>query len=125
YRGKQLPGRPTDETFGRLEFAWSPAQPLPRLPCAWPGRVFWEANAIADNFLDRANDPHKHVAGRLLHGAGLELALPLPGVSITLEAKNLTDDRTSDAFSFPLPGRTLFATLSYGLGRREGDDAGR
>ena len=85
--------------------------------------MFWETNAIADNFLDRANV--RRVGSRLLHDVGVELALPLPGLRVTLEAKNLGDDRTRDALGFPLPGRTLFATLSYGLGRREGDDAGR
>src|SRR5207249_4535001 len=30
-RGKQLPGRPADEAFGRLELAWSPARPLPQI----------------------------------------------------------------------------------------------
>src|SRR4029077_11996249 len=115
-RGKQLPGRPADEAFVRLELSWSPAHPLPFGAGAarlWPGRIFYEANVIADNFLDRANV--RQVGSRVLHDVGLELALPLEGVRLTLEAKNVGDDRTRDALGFPLPGRALFTTLSYGL----------
>jgi len=113
-RGKQLPGRPADEAFARVELAWSPAHPLPLATRLWPGRLFYEANIIADNFLDRANV--RQVGSRVLHDVGLELALPLAGVRLTLEAKNAGDDRTRDALGFPLPGRALFATVSYGLG---------
>src|SRR5207249_2688631 len=28
-RGKQLPGRPADEAYARVELAWSPTHPLP------------------------------------------------------------------------------------------------
>src|SRR5207247_2217379 len=85
--------------------------------------VFWETNAIAGNFLDRANV--RRVGSRLLHDVGIELGLPLPGVRLTLEAKNLGDDRTRDALGLPLPGRTRFATVSYRLGGREGDVSSR
>src|SRR5439155_1292232 len=94
-RGKALPGRPADEAFAHLELAWSPTRPLPlgrRTAGLWPGRLFYEANVIADDFLDRANV--RRVSSRVLHEVGLELALPVPGVRLTLEAKNVGDDRT-------------------------------
>src|SRR5207244_2122574 len=47
---------------------------------------------------------------------GHEVAPPLGGARLALEAKNAGDDRTRDALGFPLPGRALFATVSYGLG---------
>jgi outer membrane cobalamin receptor len=120
-RGKQLPGRPADEMFGRAELAWSPERPLPLAPRLWPGRVFYEVNFIADNFLDRANV--RHVGSRLLHDVGVEVALPMvAGLRVGLEAKNLSDDQTRDALGFPLPGRAFFGTISYGLG---GADAER
>jgi len=72
---------------------------------------------IADDFLDRANV--RRVSSRVLHEVGLELALPVPGVRLTLEAKNVGDDRTRDVLGFPLPGRALFATVSYGFGGRD------
>ena len=119
-RGKALPGRPADEAFAHLELAWSPTRPLPlgrRTAGLWPGRLFYEANVIADDFLDRANV--RRVSSRVLHEVGLELALPVPGVRLTLEAKNVGDDRTRDVLGFPLPGRALFATVSYGFGGRD------
>jgi len=116
-RGKQLPGRPADEAFAHVELGWSSARPLPRLARLWPGRVFYEANVIADNFLDRANV--QRVGSRVLHGAGIELGLPIPRTRVTFEVKNAGDDHTRDALGFPLPGRSLFLTVSYGFGRRE------
>src|SRR5262249_56501109 len=118
--GKKLPGRPADEAFGHLELGWSPSRPLPlghATAALWPGRLFYEANVIADDFLDRANV--RRVSSRVLHEVGLELALPLPATRVTFEVKNAGDDRTRDALGFPLPGRALFVTLSYGLGRKE------
>ncbi|HJQ82480.1 MAG TPA: TonB-dependent receptor, partial [Candidatus Binatia bacterium] len=49
-RDKQLPGRPADEGFARVELGWAPSRPLPLAPRLWPGRVFYEASVIADNF---------------------------------------------------------------------------
>jgi len=116
--GKQLPGRPADEAYARLELDWSRTNPLPVRGTAslWPGRVFFDVNLIADNFLDQANV--RHVAERTIFGVGAEVALPLPGVRLALEAKNVGDDQTRDVLGFPLPGRALFVTLSYGFGAK-------
>jgi iron complex outermembrane receptor protein len=119
--GKRIPGRPGDEAYARVELAWSRATPLPlgrvgaRL---WPGRLFYELNVVGDDFLDKVNTARRHVASRTYHGVGIELALPLPDLRFTFEVKNAGDDLTRDAFAFPLPGRTLFATVSYGFGAR-------
>ena len=110
---------------GRGRVATGPAVPGRPLPLGhwttalWPGRLFYEANVIADDFLDRANV--RRVSSRVLHEVGVELTLPLHGVRLTLEAKNVGDDRTRDVLGFPLPGRALFATVSYGFGGREPD----
>jgi len=32
-----------------------------------------------------------------------------------LEIRNLTDDQTRDALDFPLPGRSVYATVSWGF----------
>jgi iron complex outermembrane receptor protein len=122
-RGKQLPGRPADEAFAHVEFGWSPAAPLPRFANLWPGRVYYEANVIAADYLDRANV--RRVDGRALQDVGFDLALPLSGVRLGFEVKNLTNDQTRDVLGFPLPGRAFFATVSYGFGRREETDAPR
>ncbi len=123
----QLPGRPAHEAYVQVELAWSPASPLPFGAWAarwWPGRLFYELNLIADNVLNQAGsqpdvpaNTQRRVDARTYHGVGLELALPVAGVRVTFEVKNAGDDRTADAFGFPLPGRSLFATVSYGFGR--------
>ncbi len=121
FRGNQLPGRPADEAYARVELAWSAERPLPlgawtsRL---WPGRLYYDVNLISDNPLDRANNQFKFVDSRTLHGVGLDLGLPLGGLRLGLEMKNAGDERTQDVFGFPLPGRALFATLSYGFGEK-------
>ena len=116
--GKQLPGRPADEAYARLELDWSRTHPLPfdRAARLWPGRLFSDVNVIADNFLDQANV--RHVAQRTIYGVGAEVSLPLPGVRIAVELKNAGDDRTRDVLGFPLPGRALFVTVSYGFGAK-------
>jgi iron complex outermembrane receptor protein len=120
HHGKRLPGRPADETYARVELAWSHERPLPLGAVAarlWPGRLFYDVDLIGDDFLDLAN--HTKIASRALHGVGVELELPLAGVRMAFEVKNLTDDRTEDALGFPLPGRSMFVTLSYGFQARE------
>jgi len=114
-RGKQLPGRPAHEAYAQLELAWSREQPLPLGDFAarwWPGRFWWEANIIADNFLDTANT--QLVPRRDLFALGFELQ-PLDGLRVALEIRNLTNDQTRDALDFPLPGRSVYATVSWGF----------
>ena len=119
YRGNQLPNRPAHEAYARLELTWSASRPLPigalgeRL---WPGRVYYDVDLIADNFLTRANSEADRVASRAYHGLGLDLTLPWAGLRIAWELKNFTNDQTQDALGFPLPGRSMFVTLSYGFG---------
>ena len=120
-RGKRIPGRPGEEAYVRVDLAWSPAAPLPVGPVGarlWPGRLFYEANIVGDDFLDKANTARRHVASRTYHGVGIDLALTLAQLHLAVEVKNAGDDLTRDAFAFPLPGRTFFATLSYGFGTR-------
>jgi iron complex outermembrane receptor protein len=123
-RGTQLPGRPADEGYGRLELSWSARHPLPLAgPRLWPGRLYYETNVIGGNALDRAN--LRHVGSRVLHEVGADVRLPVGGLRLGVEVKNLGDDRTADALGFPLPGRAVFGTVSWGFGRRDDDDAVR
>ena len=117
-RGNQLPGRPADEAYARLELTWSRERPLPgsfggRL---WPGRVFYDVDLIADNVLNRSTVNPVRVGSRAYHGLGVQLTLPWGGVRLAWEMKNVTDDQTADALDFPLPGRAMFVTVSYGFG---------
>ncbi len=117
--GNQLPGRPAEEGYVRLDLSWSPTRPLPfgaATARLWPGRLWFDANLIADNFLDTANT--QLVPSRSLFGIGFELQVPpLHGVTLGLALRNLTDDRTEDVLGFPLPGRSVFATVSWGFAR--------
>jgi iron complex outermembrane receptor protein len=117
YDGNRLPGRPANEAYARVELGWSAEHPLPWVPFGerlWPGRVYYDVDLIAENFLKRSN---LDVArSRQYHGFGLDLTLPWHGLHLAWELKNATDDQTSDAADFPLPGRSMFVTLSYGFG---------
>jgi hypothetical protein len=60
------------------------------------------------------------VGSRIYHGLGLDLALPWAGLHVAWELKNFTNDQTVDALGFPLPGRSVFVTLSRGFGASSG-----
>jgi iron complex outermembrane receptor protein len=114
-RGNKLPGRPAHEAYARVELAWDAARPLPLGEGAarlWPGRVWGDANIIADNFLDTANT--ELVPRRDLFAVGLMLE-PLARLRVSFEARNLADDQTRDALDFPLPGRSFYGTVSWGF----------
>ena len=116
--GKRIPGLPADEVYVRVELTWSPTTPLPLGRWCrdwWPGRLYYDLDAMSDDFLDVQNSARKHVGSRLYHGFGLEVSLP-QRFRVGVELKNATDDSTRDAFRFPLPGRALFATVSWGFG---------
>jgi outer membrane receptor protein involved in Fe transport len=109
YRGNQLPGRAADQAYGRLDVAWPAPGGLP----FGAGTAFYDVSWVGPTFLDRANTDR--VGARLLHGVGVEITLPRR-LRLGLEVRNLTDDQTRDVADFPLPGRTMFVTLSYGFG---------
>lgn len=117
--GKRLPGRPADDLYARVELSWTTTRPLPLGDWAshvWPGRLAYDVSMIGDMFRDRANSSRKFLASRALHGLSLDLDLPVPRLRLALEMKNFTNDHTRDLLDFPLPGRTFYATLSWGFG---------
>src|SRR5262249_56557918 len=109
---------PADEAYGRVDLSWSPAHPLPLAAAAnfWPGQVYFDANVIANNFLDVANTVK--VDARTLLGTGIAVTVPFANIRVGLELKHLTNNQTRDVLGFPLPGRSVFVTLSYGFGRQ-------
>ncbi|NIO02234.1 MAG: TonB-dependent receptor [Candidatus Latescibacteria bacterium] len=99
YKGNQLASRPENEFA--LFFDWIHAK--------W--KVTYELHYIGANFLDRAN--LQEVPAREIHNVVVRIDMPVDGLSITAEGRNITDNRVSDVSGFPLPGRTLYTTLSY------------
>ncbi|MGH7740792.1 MAG: TonB-dependent receptor [Candidatus Eiseniibacteriota bacterium] len=100
WNGKRLPQRPEREVYARAD--WTPR--LVRLSA--------DAHLIGDNYRDRYNA--QHVPSRTLVGGSISLPLG-GGVRATFEAKNLGDERAEDVAGYPLPGRTLFASLGWNL----------
>jgi iron complex outermembrane receptor protein len=122
--GNQLPGRPRHELYARVELEWSTRRPLPGLAALAPftPRLFADMNLIADNYLNRANT--EQVGSRALYGAGVSIGVPgarWAPLRLAFEVRNLTDDQTRDVLGFPLPGRIVSGTVSWGFGD---DDAG-
>lgn len=102
--GKRLPGRPSRQSRARLEW---------RAPGRAGLRAGAELEVIGDNLLDPYN--LQRVAERRLAGASLSIA-PFPAaLRLTLEGKNLLDDRAVDVGGFPLPGRSVFLGCTWRL----------
>ncbi len=107
-RGNLLPNQPQDSWFLRLEnfFESTP----PDAPLRLGG--WFECAYTGETFRDPAN--LYPVAARTLLNAGLQYSTALhdqPGVTCTLEVKNLTDNRITDVADYPLPGRSWFGTV--------------
>ncbi len=99
YNGNELPGRPRHEAALSSELfsrRWS---------------VTWEFHYMGSNYLDRANLAPS--GERRIHDLILVLRSPGHGISLSFEGHNLGDERIYDVSGFPLPGRSLFATIGY------------
>jgi iron complex outermembrane receptor protein len=99
YRGNELPSRPQHDVNTSIAGNLGPL------------RLTYELDYLSANWLDRAN--LTRTPSRSLHSALAAARLPVPGLTFTLEGRNLTDDRTADVAGYPLPGRAFFSTLSY------------
>jgi outer membrane cobalamin receptor len=96
FLGNQLPGRPADELYTRLELFND------------RGKLFYEFNYVSGNFLEEAN--FHPVPSRDVHSVGCSLQV-LPSLTLSVEARNITDNQISDIGNFPLPGRSYFGSL--------------
>jgi iron complex outermembrane receptor protein len=96
-RGNALPGRPRHELHQAFELFTD------------LGKLVYEFDYIAKNFLDRANA--FVVDSRALHNVRV-IMLPFgTRLKLTFEVKNLTDKQVEDFRGFPLPGRSFFGTV--------------
>jgi len=100
HRGNALPGRPRHELHQGFELF------------ADVGKLVYEFDYIAKNFLRRANAPFFDVVdNRLLHNLSLTVLPWGKRLKLTFEVKNITDNRVVDVRGFPLPGRSFFGTV--------------
>lgn len=101
-QGNALPFRPMHE--GYLRVGWTPAAAV---------ETWAEGSWMSGNYWDRAN--LYEVPPREIYNVGLTWNLPSrpnAGVySVTVEGKNLGDDRIADIAGYPLPGRSAFVTV--------------
>jgi iron complex outermembrane receptor protein len=103
--GKQLPHRPRVRGYVRPELRGLP------LGGGLEGGLFGDLDVTSGNYLDAAN--LVAVPARVLVGAGAFLGAPRLGLRLVATAQNLGDSRINDVHDFPLPGRSLFATLEW------------
>jgi len=97
WSGKRLPGRP--ERSGSLHVT------LARRAFSLDGDLSY----IGENFLDPYN--RQRVPSRTLVGAALGLSPWSASLRLTVEGKNLGDQRAFDVGGYPLPGRSVFVAL--------------
>jgi outer membrane cobalamin receptor len=96
YVGNQLPGRPANELYTRVELFND------------YGKLFYEFSYVSGNYLDQAN--FKEVPSRDVHSLGCSWQV-LPPLTLNFEARNITDNQVSDVGGFPLPGRSYFGSV--------------
>ena len=99
YVRKQLPSRPQDDLNTSLAYTWRAL------------RATYEFHYMSANWLNRYNT--QETPSRELHNLALLVRMPADGLSFTIEGKNLTDERPVDVAGYPLPGRSVYTTLSY------------
>ena len=101
WQGNALPLRPMHEAYARL--GWSHWERL----SAWV-----DGNYVSGNYWDRANI--YEVDDRRIYNAGVTAMVykaEKVDASVTVEGKNLSDDRVADIAGYPLPGRSGYVTL--------------
>ena len=101
--GHPLPGRPAEEGF--LGARWSPGR--------W--QLGWEVTYVGENSTDPLNLPRYRIPARALNDALVSRAVGR-GFRVGLEVRNVFDVETRDVLRFPLPGRMVFASLSWAPG---------
>ncbi|MDY6970116.1 MAG: TonB-dependent receptor, partial [Spirochaetota bacterium] len=73
--------------------------------------LIYELSYTGVNFRDRANSEFYYLERRILHNLNLQL-FPVSWIAVSLEVKNISDNRTKDIIGYPLPGRSYYATIS-------------
>ncbi|MEO7866836.1 MAG: TonB-dependent receptor, partial [Candidatus Eisenbacteria bacterium] len=95
YHGRRLPQRSEQQGYARVD--WTHGR--------W--RASTDIQHLSDDFEDRIN--FRRVPARTFVGAAVSAGLG--PARFTLEGKNLGDRRAEDVGGFPLPGRSVFASM--------------
>ncbi len=95
-KNKFLPGRPVHDLFTKIETFNEQFS------------LYYSHHLTDENYLDRRNQ--RNAASRQIHNLGFSVKSH-SNWTLTLEAKNMSDDQIEDVFGFPLPGRSYFITL--------------
>lgn len=102
YHGRRLPQRAARQSFARI--AWRPGR--------WV--LASEVEYLGDTFRDRAN--FSRSPSRTL--AAASIGARAGRAHLLLEGRNLGDRLAEDVSGFPLPGRTVRASVTLDLGHR-------
>lgn len=97
--GKPLPFRPEDELYTRFEVYSS------------LGKLYYEYNFIGSNCLKRACFSRDRVDERNVHTAGVAFNAA-DWLTLRFEARNLSDNQIRDVANYPLPGRSVFSSVT-------------
>ncbi len=100
WRDNALPMRPMHEAYAKLEY-----QPVPSV------KLWSDYTYMSENYWDRAN--LYQVEPRRIVNAGVMVERQYNEAAWTfgLEGKNLGDNRVSDVAGYPMPGKSVFATV--------------
>jgi len=106
--GKYLPNRPGLEAHARLSWA------------GYGLSAFYEYDYVSGNYWNAYNGVAPNNRGplfdiRRFHALGATVPAGLPRASFTLEVRNLTDEQVEDVMGYPMPGRSVFGTITVDL----------
>ena len=105
YHGRQVPHHPRLSAYARAEMV------AIELPYGMQLSAYADTSIVADAYDDPANI--RSIPTSVLLGAGASVSRPRSRLRLSVSALNLTDLPTWNVGSFPLPGRTVFASLAF------------
>jgi outer membrane cobalamin receptor len=106
--GKHLPNRPEIEAYGRVDWQQKGFS------------AFYEFDYVSGNYWNAYNGKAPNNKGplfpiRRLHSLGFTLPAGLPRTGLTLEVRNIADEVYEDVMGYPLPGRSVYGTITYDM----------
>ncbi|MBD3348498.1 MAG: TonB-dependent receptor, partial [Candidatus Eisenbacteria bacterium] len=111
YNGNRLPYEPAHALFLRTEWERDRAA------------LWHEYHYQGETYRDRANLEENERPASGIHNVGGGLELVPDALSVSLEVRNVTDERVTDVEGYPLPGRVFYVTLVVGAPERGSDPA--